>query len=64
MAEPQERARRVPPRCRMIHPFVEEATLALLERRAAVLRVAPEQLAAYIIESVIGNARLEQFLKI
>lgn len=54
------RERRRPPRCRCIHPWVEEATALRIETRARMIGCAPEQLASYIIERVMSDPALEQ----
>lgn len=52
--------RRKPPRCRAIHPWIEEATALRLEAQAQIVGVAPEQLAAFILEKVIGDVALQR----
>ena len=50
--------RRVPPRCRMLHPYVAEAAALRLAAHAALLGVHPDQLAGHIIEQVLGDVGL------
>lgn len=64
MAEPSEKPpRRKPPRCAMIHPYVELVVLERLKVSAAACGCAPEQLASYVLERVFGDVGLQRQLK-
>lgn len=58
----EARHRRVPRRCTMMHPYVEQATALFLAQRANRLRCAPEQLAGAILDMVRDRPDLQKEL--
>lgn len=65
MAEPiPSRPLRRPPRCVMIHPYVEQATEQRLQAAATAIGRAPEQLAGWILDRVCDDVQLQRLLKI